>query len=99
MEMFIDQKRDKKQTYTGVLVVLILLFILGLILVLVSAAVGISTANAEMVKNGGSMDTAMYQYITSNTAESYRIVGAILSMITGVGALLAGMVGYKQRKG
>ena len=99
MEMFIDQKRDKKQTYTGVLVVLVLLFILGLIVVLVSAAIGISTANAEMAKNGGSMDTAMYQYIMSNTAESYRIVGAILSMITGVGALLAGMVGYKQRKG
>ena len=45
MEMFIDQKRDKKQTYTGVLVVLILLFILGLILVLVSAAIGLSTAD------------------------------------------------------
>jgi TctA family transporter len=98
MEMFIDQKRDKKQTYTGVLVVLILLFLLGLILVLVSAAVGISTANVEMAKNGGSMDTAMYQYIMSNTAESYRIVGAIISVITGVGALLAGMVGYRQRK-
>ena len=40
----------------------------------------------------------MYQYIMTNTAESYRIVGAILALITGVGALLAGYVGYKQKK-
>ena len=69
MEMFLDQKPDKKQTY-----------------------------NAELTKNGGLMDTAMYQYIMTNTAESYRIVGAILALITGVGALLAGYVGYKQKK-
>ena len=97
MEMFLDQKPDKKQTYTGVMVVLILLFMLGLVLVLTSATIGLSTANAEMAKNGGVMDAAMYQYIMSNTAESYRIVGAILSLITGVGALLAGLVGYKQK--
>ena len=98
MEMFMDQKPDKKQTYTGVMVVLVLLFVLGLVLVLTSATIGLSTANAEMLKNGGFMDTAMYQYIMSNTAESYRIVGAILALITGAGALLAGFVGYKQRK-
>lgn len=98
MEMFIDQKPDKKQTYNGVMVVLILLFVLGLVLVMTSATIGLSTASAELAKNGGSMDTAMYQYIMSNTAESYRIVGAILALITGVGALMAGFVGYKLRK-
>jgi hypothetical protein len=97
MEMFLDQKPDKKQTYTGVMVVLILLFVLGLVLVLASATIGLSTANAELTKNGGSMDTAMYQFVLTNAAESYRIVGAILALITGVGALLAGMVGYKQK--
>ena len=40
----------------------------------------------------------MYQYIMSNTAESYRLVGAILAVITGVGALLAGWAGFQQRK-
>ncbi|MEA4870723.1 hypothetical protein SDC9_198131 [bioreactor metagenome] len=97
MEMFLDQKPDKKQTYTGVMVVLILLFVLGLVLVLTSATIGLSTANAEAAKSGGVLDSAMYQYVMSNTAESYRIVGAILSMITGVGALLAGLVGYRQK--
>ena len=98
MEMFIDQKPDKKQMYTGVMVVLVLLFVLGLVLVLTSASIGLTTANVEMTKNGGFMDTAMYQYIMSNTAESYRIVGAILSLITGVGALMAGFAGYKLKK-
>ena len=98
MEMFLDQKPDKKQTYTGVMVVLVLLFVLGLVLVLTSASIGLSTANAELTKNGGLMDTAMYQYIMTNTAESYRIVGAILALITGVGALMAGFAGYKQKK-
>jgi len=96
MEMFIDQKPDRKRTYTGVLVVLVLLFVLGLVLVLTSATIGLTTANAELAKNGGSMDAQMYEYIMSNTAESYRIVGAILAVITGVGALLAGLAGYRQ---
>ncbi|MBA4347777.1 MAG: hypothetical protein C0413_02880 [Clostridiales bacterium] len=98
MEMFIDQKPDKKQTYTGVVVVLVLLFVLGLLLTLTSATIGLSTANAEAVKNGGSMDPAMYQYIMDNTAESYRIVGAILAVITGIGAIMAGVAGYIQKK-
>lgn len=99
MEMFLDQKPDKKQTYTGVMVVLILLFVLGLVIVLTSATIGLSTANAEAAKNGGILDSAMYQYVMSNTAESYRIVGAILAVITGIGALLAGLVGFKQKNG
>ena len=98
MEMFIDQKPDKKQTFTGLIVVLVLLFVLGLLLTLTSATIGLSAANAELAKNGGSMDTAMYQYIMSNTAESYRLVGAILAVITGLGAIMAGVAAYIQNK-
>lgn len=98
MEMFLDQKPDKKQTYSGMVVVLVLLFVLGLVLVLTSATIGLTTASAELAKNGGAMDTAMYQYIMTNTADSYRLVGAILAVITGVGALLAGWAGFMQRK-
>ena len=98
MEMFIDQKPDKKQTFTGLIVVLVLLFVLGLLLTLTSATIGLSTANAELAKNGGSMDTAMYQYIMSNTAESYRLVGAILAVITGLGAIMSGFAAFIQKK-
>lgn len=98
MEMFIDQKPDKKQTFTGLIVVLVLLFVLGLLLTLTSATIGLSTANAELVKNGGSMDTEMYQYIMSNTAESYRLVGAILAVITGLGAIMSGVAAFIQKK-
>ena len=96
--MFIDQKPDKKQTYVGLMVVLVLLFVLGLVLILTSASIGLSTASTELAKSGGSMDSPMYQYIMSNTAESYRIVGAILAIITGLGALLAGLADYLQKK-
>ena len=92
MEMFIDQKPDKKHTYSGIMVVLVLLFVLGLVLTLSSASIGQSTASAELMKNG-TMDTSMYQYIMTSTAESYRLVGAILSIISGVGELL---FNYKQ---
>lgn len=98
MEMFLDQKPDKKQTFTGLIVVLVLLFVLGLLLTLTSATIGLSTANAELAKNGGAMDTAMYQYIMDNTAESYRLVGAILAVITGLGAIMAGVAAYIQKK-
>ena len=98
MEMFIEQKPDKKHTYSGIMVVLVLLFVLGLVLTLSSASIGQSTASAELMKNGGTMDTSMYQYIMTSTAESYRLVGAILSIISGVGALMAGFADYKHRK-
>ena len=97
MEMFLDQKPDKKQTYSGMMVVLVLLFVLGLVLVLTSATIGLSTANTELAKTG-SLPSGMYEYVMSNTAESYRLVGAILAVITGVGALLAGWAGFIQRK-
>lgn len=98
MEMFIDHKPDKKRVYSGVIVVLVLLFVLGLVLTLSSANIGQSTASAELMKNGGSMDTTMYQYIMTNTAESYRLVGAILAIISGVGALMAGFAEYKNKR-
>ena len=97
MEMFIDQKPDKKHTYSGIMVVLVLLFVLGLVLTLSSASIGQSTASAELMKNG-TMDTSMYQYIMTSTAESYRLVCAILSIISGVGALMAGFAEYKNKK-
>ena len=40
----------------------------------------------------------MYQYIMSNTAESYRLVGAILAVITGLGAIMSGVAAYIQNK-
>ena len=49
------------------------------------------------MNNNGSMDTMMYEYIMSNTALSCSIVGAILALTSGVGALLAGFATYKKK--
>ena len=97
-EMFMDRKPDKKQMFAGLLVVLVLLFVLGLILILASTSIGQKTAQIEIQRNGGSMDTMMYQYFLNGAAASYRVTGAILSLISGVGVLLAGMLNYLQRK-
>lgn len=97
-EMFMKDKPDPTKVYTGVLVVLVLLFVLGLVLVMTSTAIGLSTAHAELVKAGGSMDTTLYNYVMTSTAESYRIVGAILSLISGVGVLLAGVANDRKNK-
>ena len=97
-EMFMKEKQDPKKIYTGVLVVLVLLFVLGLVLVMTSAAIGLSTAHAEVVKNGGSLDTTLYNYIMTNTAENYRIVGAILALTSGLGLLLAGIANDRKKK-
>lgn len=98
-EMFMKEPKDPKKVYTGILVVLVLLFVLGLVLVLTSAAIGLSTAHTEVAKNGGSLDTTLYNYIMTNTAENYRIVGAILALISGVGLLLAGVANDRHKKG
>lgn len=97
-EMFMKEKQEPKKLYAGILVVLVLLFVLGLALVLASTSIGLSAAHAEVVKNGGSLDSAMYQYIMTNTAENYRIVGAIIALISGLGVLFAGVADYRQRK-
>ena len=39
-----------------------------------------------------------YNYIMTNTAENYRIVGAILALISGVGLLLAGVANDRQKR-
>lgn len=97
-EMFMKEKQDPKKVYTGILVVLVLLFVLGLVLVLTSTAIGLSTAHTELTKAGGSMDTTLYNYIMTNTAENFRIVGAILALISGVGLLLAGIANDRKKK-
>ena len=98
-EMFMKEKPDPKKLFSGIIVVLVLLFVLGLVLVLTSTAIGISTANTEVVNNDGNLDTALlYSYIMTNTAANYRIVGAILALISGIGILLAGVANYRQSK-
>ena len=98
-EMFMKEKPDQKKMFSGIIVVMVLLFVLGLVLVLTSTAIGISTANTEVVNNGENLDTALlYSYIMTNTAANYRIVGAILALISGIGILLAGVANYRQNK-
>jgi len=97
MENSTNQASEQKHASKTVFLVLVVVFILGLVLTLLSTSIGISAARAALMNNNGSMDTMMYEYIMSNTALSYSIVGAILALISGFGALLAGFATYKKK--
>lgn len=97
MENITNQASEQKHSSKTVFLVLVVVFILGLVLTLLSTSIGISAARAALMNNNGSMDTMMYEYIMSNTALSYSIVGAILALISGVGALLAGVAAYQKK--
>ena len=97
MENSTNQSSEQKRASKTVFLVLVAVFILGLVLTLLSTSIGISAARAALMNNNGSMDTMMYEYIMSNTALSYSIVGAILALISGVGALLVAFVTYQKK--
>ncbi len=97
MENSTNQVSEQNRASKTVFLVLIVGFIIGLVLTLLSTSIGISAGRAALMNNNGSMDTMMYEYIMSNTALSYSIVGAILAMISGVGALLAGFATYMKK--
>ncbi|GEM_PF-6419991 len=97
MENITNLASEKKLASKTVFLVLIVVFIIGLVLTLSSTSIGISAGRAALMNNNGSMDTMMYEYIMSNTALSYSIVGAILALISGVGALLVGFATYKKK--
>jgi len=97
MENITNQTSEQKHASKTVFLVLVVVFILGLVLTLLSTSIGISAARAALMNNNGSMDTMIYEYIMSNTALSYSIVGAILALISGVGALFTGFATYKKK--
>ena len=97
MENITNLASEKKLASKTVFLVLIVVFIIGLVLTLSSTSIGISAGRSALMNNNGSMDTMMYEYIMSNTALSYNIVGAILALISGVGALLVGFATYKKK--
>ena len=97
MDILTNQVSEKKLNSKTILGILVAVFVLGLVLTLLSTSIGISAARTALMNNNGSMDTMMYEYIMSNTALSISIIGAILALISGVGALLAGVAAYQKK--
>lgn len=98
METFEQQRPNKSARFATIMIASLIFFFVGYAVILSSTAIGQSVARAALTSNGGSMDTAMYQFIMSATTENVRLIGAILSLVAGVSALLAVRYGFRQKK-
>jgi len=67
-----------------------LAFAAGLILIFCAPSAGQSAGDRAMRQNGGIIDTAQYERVIDGTTATFRLAGAILSLVGGGGAV-AGM--------
>lgn len=77
-----------KMNVGAIIVIFVLLFVLGVALVLSSTSIGLSAANTEIQKYGGSMDTMQFEFIITSTTQNYQIVGGAIALLSGLGALI-----------
>ncbi|HRX59053.1 MAG TPA: hypothetical protein P5075_09790 [Eubacteriales bacterium] len=89
-------KNNSKSAWIAVLVVL---FAAGIVLVLCAAQIGMTAGSAAITRNGGSMDTTLYQFVIQSSAASAQIAGGILAGVSGLGAVLLGCSGKRQQNG
>ena len=89
-------KKLKKKAATISLLLMIALFIIGLDLLFTSTSIGQNAGSQAIRNNGGSMDTASYEYIINSTATNYRTGGMVISLVGGFGMLLSGFFIYKE---
>jgi len=94
------QKVKKKTTYiiTMLLVLLAALFVAGIIIVLCATSIGQNAGYAAITRNGGSMDTSVYQLTIQSAISSAQIAGGILAGVSGLGALMTGMLLYREKE-
>ncbi len=90
--------RKKTIFFIITLALLILLFVAGIIIVLNATAIGENAGHTAITRNGGSMDTYMYQMTIQSSITSAQIAGGIISGISGLGALMASMLLYKEKE-
>ncbi len=91
-------EKKKKTFFTVTLMLLAALFVAGIIIVLSATSIGQNAGYAAITRNGGSMDTSMYQLTIQSAISSAQIAGGIIAGISGLGALMTGMLLYKEKE-
>lgn len=71
------------------LVISLVVFVVGLLFLFSSIRWGTEAANAYLGSHGGSMDTTQFVIILQENIHIYQWIGAILSLLGGLGALQA----------
>ncbi|MBK9924717.1 MAG: hypothetical protein IPP66_05420 [Anaerolineales bacterium] len=67
----------------------LVLFVVGLLLILNSVSWGHEAANGYLQSQGGSMDTAQFVIVLQEYINTYRWIGGILAVISGLGFIKA----------
>lgn len=67
----------------------LVLFVVGLLLVLSSVTWGREAANGYLLSQGGGMDTAQFVIVLQEYINTYRWIGGILAVISGLGFIKA----------
>lgn len=62
-----------------------IIFIAGLVIILLSPLIGYFVGESAIKLNGGVMDTSSYEWIIESVTISIRTIGAIFSLIGGLG--------------
>lgn len=66
------------------MIISLVLFIVGLLVIIMSVSWGHEAANGYLRAQGGSMDTAQFTIILQEYINTYRWIGGILSVISGL---------------
>ncbi len=70
------------------LVAFLMLFIAGFAIIMNSVKWGLDAEYAAIIAYGGSMDSTKASIILQESTKSYRTIGAILSLVGGLGCLM-----------
>lgn len=70
---------------TFFMIIALVLFAVGLLMIFNSVAWGQKAANSYLLAQGGGMDSAQFMIVLQESINTYRWVGAILSLIGGLG--------------
>lgn len=81
-----------KVNYFLVALAMGIMFVVGLVLIFNVPSFGLRAANNFLVSLGGSMDTAQFHIILTSYIRAYNTGGLILSLIGGLGCLIASYI-------
>ena len=67
----------------------LVLFVVGLFVIFNSVSWGSGAANAYLQSQGGGMDTGQFMIVVQESINTYRWIGIVLSVISGLGFVRA----------
>ena len=84
----------KKNFVVNALLVMSITFIIGLVLIFVAPSIGRNVGDRAIINSGG-MDTIQFERIINETTTSFRMIGLVISLVSGFGIITSGYALYK----